>query len=113
MGDVVAIIKETAIGIQERYEIEIEAMGMDNDHIYVLCGGHPKLSPGQIVRIFKSITVSEVFQKKPEVKKELWGGEFWSYYVATVGERANWETVEKYIQAQGKPKEELKQIKLF
>lgn len=112
---VVEIIRETARGIEERYEIEIEAMGMDKDHIHVLCGGHPKLSPGQIVRIFKSITAEEIFKRKPQIKKELWGGEFWTdgYYVATVGERANWETVEKYVQRQGKPKEDLKQIRLF
>lgn len=114
-NEVVEIIRETARGIEERYEIEIEAMGMDKDHIHVLCGGHPKLSPGQIVRIFKSITAKEIFKRKPQIKKELWGGEFWTdgYYVATVGERANWETVEKYVQRQGKPKEDLKQIRLF
>jgi len=113
--EVVEILKETVIGIQERYEIEIEAMGMDKDHVHVLCGGHPKLSPGQIVRVFKSITAREIFRRKPLTKKELWGGEFWTdgYYVATVGARASWETVEKYIQRQGKPKEELKQLQLW
>jgi REP-associated tyrosine transposase len=113
--EVIEIIKQTAIGIQERYAIEIEAMGMDKDHIHILCGAHPKVSPGQIVQIFKSITGREIFRGKPSVKKELWGGEFWTdgYYVATVGERANWATVEKYIQEQGRPKEELKQLELF
>ncbi len=97
--EVVEIIRETAIGIQERYAIEVEAIGMDKDHIHILCGAHPKVSPGQIVQIFKSITRREIFRCKPSVKKELWGGEFWTdgYYVATVGERANWATVEKYI----------------
>jgi len=113
--EAVEIIRETAIGIQERYEIEIEAMGMDKDHIHILCGGHPKMSPGNIVQIFKSITAREIFKRKPSVKKELWGGEFWTdgYYVATVGERADWTTVEKYIQRQGKPKEELVQLRLL
>jgi putative transposase len=113
--DVVEIIRETAIGIEERYEIEIEALGMDKDHIHLLCSGHPKISPGRMVQIFKSITAREIFQKKPAVKKELWGGEFWTdgYYVATVGERADWGTVEKYVQKQGKPKEELKQLRLL
>lgn len=113
--EVVEIIGETGKGIEERYEIEIEAMGMDKDHIHILCSGHPKLSPGQVVRIFKSITAKEVFRRKPSVKKELWGGEFWTdgYYVATVGERADWTTVEKYIKRQGKPKEELVQLKLL
>lgn len=113
--EVVQIIKETALGIQERYAIEIEAMGMDKDHIHILCGAYPKVSPGQIVQTFKSITGREIFRRKPSVKKQLWGGEFWTdgYYVATVGDRANWATVEKYIQEQGKPKEELKQLELF
>ena len=113
--EVVEIIRETAIGIQERYAIEIEAMGMDKDHIHILCGAHPKVSPGQIVQIFKSITGREIFKRKPSVKKELWGAEFWTdgYYVGTVGEKGSWKTVEEYIMRQGKPKEELKQLELF
>jgi hypothetical protein len=39
LDEVVAkIIEDTAIGIQERYAIEIEALGMDKDHIPLLCG---------------------------------------------------------------------------
>ena len=113
--EVVRIIQETVKGIEERYAIDIEAMGMDKDHIHLLCGAHPKVAPGRIVQIFKSITAREVFRRRPKVKKELWGGEFWSdgYYVATVGERGNWSTVERYIEKQGRPKEDLKQLKLF
>ena len=45
------------------------------------------------MRIVKRITAREVFSKCPEVKKKLWGGEFWSdgFYVATVSEYANEE----------------------
>jgi putative transposase len=114
-SEVTDIIQKTASGLAERYPIEMEAIGYDKDHIHLLCGAHPKLAPGKIVHIFKSITAREIFQHKPSVKKELWGGEFWTdgYYVATVGERANWDTVEQYIQKQGKPQTELKQLKLF
>jgi putative transposase len=114
-SEVTQIIQETAEGIANRYAIEIEAIGSDRDHIHLLCGAHPKIAPGRIVQIFKSITAREIFRQKPSVKKELWGGEFWTdgYYVGTVGERANWETVEKYIQKQGKPQDDLKQLKLF
>ena len=113
--EVVGIIIETAKGISERYDIEIEKIGCDLDHIHLLCSAHPKIAPGQIVRIFKSITAKEIFRKKPSIKKELWGGEFWTdgYYVGTVGERGNWSTVEKYIEKQGKPKKELRQLELF
>lgn len=55
------------------------------------------------------------YQEETIDKKESWGGEFWTdgYYAATVGERANWTTVEKYIQRQRKPREELKQLRLL
>ena len=49
-------IKEIALGIQERYAIEIERIGCDRDHIHLLCSAHPKYAPGQLVRVFKSIT---------------------------------------------------------
>ena len=116
LDEIVArIIEETVEGIGERYEIEMEALGLDKDHIHLLCGAHPKIAPGEIVRIFKSITAREIFRRHPKIKRELWGGEFWTggYYVATVGERGNWSTVEEYIQRQGKPKEDLKQLRLF
>jgi putative transposase len=112
---VVAIIRETSVGISERYSIEIEGLGMDKDHIDLLCSAHPKMSIGEIVRIYKSITAREVFKRAPEIRKTLWGGEFWSdgYYAGTVGEGGNWSVVERYIREQGKPKEELKQLSLF
>lgn len=113
--EVVRIIVETAEGIAQRYDIEFESIGCDRDHIHILCSAHPKVSPGQVVRVFKSITARELFRRKPGVKKELWGGEFWSdgYYVATVGRRGNWAVIERYVKNQGKPREELRQLKLF
>jgi putative transposase len=113
--EVAQIIKETTMGISERYAIDIEALGFDEDHIHLLCGAHPKMAPGRIVQIFKSITAREVFRRRPSLKKELWGGEFWSdgYYVATVGERGNWDVVERYVQKQGRPKANLQQLPLF
>ena len=114
-NEVTKIITETAEGITERYAIEMEAIGTDKDHIHLLCNAHPTGAPGRIVHIFTSITAREIFLRKPALKKELWGGEFWTdgYYVATVGERANWDTVEKYVQKQGQPRAELRQLKLF
>ena len=113
--EVTEIIQQTAEGIAERYAIEMEAIGCDKDHIHLLCGAHPKVAPSKIVQIFKSITAREIFSRKPSIKNELWGGEFWTdgYYVATVAERGNWDTVEQYVQKQGKPKAELQQLKLF
>ena len=61
--EVQEIIKQTASGISERYAIEMEAIGCDKDHIHLLCGAHPKLAPGRIVQIFKSITAREGYWK--------------------------------------------------
>ena len=113
--EVTQIIEETAKSIEERYAIEMEAIGTDKNHIHLLCGAHPKISPGRIVQIFKSITAREIFRRKPSVKRDLWGGEFWTdgYYVGTVGERGNWKIVERYVQQQGQVKDDLHQFKLF
>ena len=53
---VIKIIEETAEGILERYAIEVETLGMDKNHIHLLSSAHPKILPGKIVRISKSIT---------------------------------------------------------
>ena len=107
-------IKQISVEISERYAIEFEQIGCDEDHIHVLCSFHPKYSIGEMVRKFKSITARELFQRHRWLRKELWGGEFWSdgYYVATVGERGGWDVVERYVENQGKdPK--MAQLRFF
>ena len=112
--EIVKSLKEIAEGIAERYGVEIERLGSDEDHVHLLCGAHPKYAPGQLVRVFKSITGRELFKRHGWLKKELWGGEFWTdgYYVATVGERGDWKVVEKYVRMQGKEPKEV-QLKLW
>lgn len=65
------IIIETAHEISERHDIEFERIGCVGNHIHLLCSAHPKVAPGQIVRVFKSITAREIFRRKPGVKKVL------------------------------------------
>lgn len=59
--------------------------------------------PKKIVQIIKSITAREVFPARPEVKKQLWGGGFWTdeYFVSTVGKHGTENVIKKYIQEQG------------
>ena len=104
--EIAQFIKALAIEIQLRYELTIEQIGTDGDHIHLLVSFHPKYSAGQFVRLFKSIVARELFGQFPALKKDLWGGEFWSdgYYVSTVGTRGNWKIVEAYVRNQGKTK---------
>jgi putative transposase len=55
------------------------------------------------------VTAKQLFRRHPNLRKELWGGEFWTdgYYAATVGERGNWKVVEDYITRQGKKVEDV------
>ena len=53
--------------ISARYDIEFEQMGADRDHIHLLCSAHPKRGPGEIVRIYKSITARELFRTFPDL----------------------------------------------
>ena len=108
------VIVESMKGFKERYAIEIQTVGFDRNHVHVLCRFLPKYSGGQVIRLLKSITAQEVFRLVPEIKKELWGGEFWTdgYYIGTVSGRGDRRIIESYIRKQGKP-EDIKQLRLF
>lgn len=108
------VIVESMKGFKERYAIEIQTVGFDRNHVHYLCRFLPKYSGGQVIRLIKSITSREVFQHIPEIKKELWGGEFWTdgYYISTISGRGDKKVIEKYIEKQGR-KEDVKQLRLF
>jgi REP element-mobilizing transposase RayT len=93
--------------IQKRYEIRFLEIGTDKEHVHFLIQSIPRLSPTEIIRTIKSITAREIFQRCPEVKKKLWGGEFWTdgYYVSTVAQYTTEATIERYVRNQGTEKE--------
>ena len=64
-------------------------------------------SPTKIVRIIKSITAREIFARAPEVKKKLWGGEFWTkgFFMSTVGKHGDEKMIANYVKNQGVSKE--------
>ena len=106
----VEAIKEICKGFEERYHMRFETIGFDEDHLHFMLQSVPKYSPSQLFRLVKSITAIELFKKYPDLKKELWGGEFWSDggYVSTVGEGVNAEVIRNYIKNQGRKGEQLK-----
>jgi putative transposase len=96
-------IKNVCLEIGKRYEMVFIEIGTDKNHVHFLIQSVPTQSPSRIIQTVKSITAKEVFKKMPEVKKMLWGGEFWSkgYFTNTVGHKGNEETVRKYVREQG------------
>ena len=107
-------IIEALEGFKERYAIEISEIGFDQNHTHILCRFLPKYSSGQVIRTIKSITSKQVFTKLPYIKKDLWGGEFWTdgYYIATISGKGNKSVIEKYIRNQGREKY-IKQLSMF
>ena len=105
--DVDRVIKETCQEIEKRYEIRFLEIGTDRDHVHFLIQSVPTYSPKKIIQIVKSITAKAVFAQCPQVKKKLWGGEFWTdgYYAATVSEHGNEEVIGRYVREQGQEKD--------
>ena len=97
-------LKEICEEIEKRYDIRFLEIGTDKDHVHFLIQSVPKFSPTQIIKLVKSITAKEIFKRYPEVKKKLWGGEFWSdgYYVGTVGKHGNEAVIGNYVREQGR-----------
>ena len=100
-------LKNICLEISKRYDIFFLEIGVDKDHVHFLIQSVPTKSPTQIITIVKSLTAKEIFKKHPEVKKQLWGGEFWTdgYFVNTVSKFGDESSISKYVRDQGLEKE--------
>ena len=97
-------LKAVCLQIEARYQIKFLEIGTDKDHVHFLVQSVPMYSPKKIVQTIKSITARKIFEKCPEVRKELWGGEFWTdgYFVSTVGKHGDKNMIGNYVKNQGK-----------
>ena len=97
-------LKDTCIGIGERYEIHFVEIGTDEDHVHFLVQSVPAISPSRLVQLIKGITAREIYLRNPDVKKKLWGGHLWTtgFYINTVGASANEDVIREYVEQQGK-----------
>lgn len=98
------VLNEICLKIEERYQIKFLEIGTDKDHVHFLIQSVPTYQITKIVTIIKSLTAKEVFRLCPQVKKQMWGGEFWSdgYFVSTVGKHGDEKTIINYVKSQGK-----------
>ena len=96
-------LKEICQEIEKCYEIYYVEIGTDVNHVHFLIQTVPVMM-SRFVQITKSITARELFARRPEVKKKLWGGKFWTsgYYLNTVGRFGNEAVIKNYVKNQGK-----------
>ena len=83
------------------YDFVITAMEVMPDHIHLLLDCKPQFFPSDMIKILKGNSARWLFLKRPELKKQLWGGHLWnpSYCIVTVSERSL-DMVRQYIDSQ-------------
>jgi len=114
-GDIREKVNRVFDEISENHGFEIDTMEIAEDHVHIFLSFPPRYSIARIVGMLMSIRGSVIFQEHPEVKKELWSGEFWKdgYFARTVGDRVTAETIRKYIEYHHDEERAPKQLKLF
>ena len=97
------VLKEVCLDIEKRYHIKFLEIGTDKDHVHFLVQSVPAYSVTKVVTIIKSLTAREIFKRCPEVKQQLWGGEFWTdrYFANTVGKHRSEDMISQYVKKQG------------
>ena len=98
-GDIGDRTKEIFEEISANHDFEIDTLEIAEDHVHIFLSFPPQYSISRVVGMLKSISASIIFKEPPEVKKELWGGEFWEdgYFARTVGDKVTTEVIRKYI----------------
>ena len=96
-------LKAVCLEIEGRYQVKFLEIGTDKDHVHFLVQSVPTYSVTKLVTLIKSLTAREVFRRCPQVKKMLWGGEFWSdgYFASTVGKHGDEAMIGNYVKRQG------------
>ena len=108
-------VKELMQDIAGHHGFEIEELEVDKDHVHLCLSFPPRYSIGQVVGLMKAVSAKEIREEFPEVRKHLWGGEFWEdgYFVRTVGDKVTAEVIKKYSRFHEAKKKGAEQLGLF
>jgi len=114
-GDLREYVRDLFYRIAEEFGFEIEELELADDHVHVFLSFPPRYSIAKVVGLLKSISASEIFPHHPEVKRELWGGEFWKdgYFARTVGDKVTAEVIKQYIRHHRHEEKASSQLELF
>ncbi len=108
-------VRELFCEIAGHHGFEIEELEVDKDHVHLFLSFPPKYSIGAVVGLLKAVSAKEIREEFPEVRKQLWGGEFWEdgYVVRTVGDKVTADVIKKYIRFHEAKKRGAEQLDLF
>ena len=84
----------------EEYDIEVEELSVEEDHVHVLVSSPPRYAVAKVVGLLKGISARRAFQRFAWLRERFWAGELWEdgYAVRTVGDRVTADIVKRYIQ---------------
>ena len=80
---------------------EIQELNIQVDHVHMIIQIPPSISISKVVQFFKGTSSKIIRAEVPEVKKYLWGTDFWAdgYFSETVGFCSE-ETILNYVRNQ-------------
>jgi putative transposase len=98
-GKIATFVEQEIRRICQANTWTIGALNVQKDHVHLFLSAPPSVAPSQIAHTLKGTTARKLFQRFPEIKKQLWGGALWSrsYYVGSVGDMSV-DAVLKYIE---------------
>lgn len=107
--------RELLSEIAVHHGFEMEELEVDKDHVHLFLSFPPRYSISAVVRLLKAVSAKEIRDEFPEVRKQLWGGEFWEdgYFVRTVGDKVTADVIRKYIRFHEAKKRGVDQLDLF
>lgn len=79
----------------------IQELNIQIDHVHMVVQLPPNISVAKAVQLFKGASSNLIRTEIPEVKKYLWGKDFWAdgYFCETVGQVSE-ETILNYVRNQ-------------
>ncbi len=66
---------------------EVQELNVQIDHVHMVIQLPPSIAVSKVMQLFKGISSKMLRTELPEIKKMLWGADFWSdgYFSETVG----------------------------
>ena len=94
-------VRELVRRICHALDVEIIKGHVRPDHVHLLLGAPPTLSPSRLMQAIKGKTSNQLLRDFRVLRKEFWGRQLWArgYFVATSGNVTD-EVISKYIESQ-------------
>ncbi|HMB15635.1 MAG TPA: IS200/IS605 family transposase [Pelovirga sp.] len=94
-------LKEINLSVAAEVGVVIIEQETDGDHVHILFSSKPTIQLSKFINSLKSVSARLLFREFPDLKKQLWGGSFWSpsYFLASTGQ-VTLDVLKRYVENQ-------------